>query len=694
MNDASARHVPPNGAGVLLAVCLFAATLILFWPATGFDFIHLDDTLYVPGNPMVAGGLHWAGIRQAFTTVYEQWWLPLLWLSYMADITLFGPGPFGHHLVNILLHAANAALLFWVLFRMTGSRWRSAFAAALFAWHPLRVESVAWITERKDVLSGLFFLLALLAYVRQVRTGGPVRMWPVTVQMLLGLMAKSILVVLPGLLLLLDFWPLGRAGAETGRDGWRRWRQLAAEKIPLFFLSAVFIYLTLVTHGTSGGERVTASWLNRLALVAPNILIYLEKTFWPAGLTILNPTDAPVSSFIGWLAPAGLIAVTFLAWRFRRTQPYLLTGWLWFLVALLPVVRGIRFDEQSAFSDRYTYLPGIGLGLVLAWGAGALQERWRWLRWPLAATGILVLAACLVRTPAQLAWWRNSLTLFPRAVALAPNSAAAQISLGNALFDAGQLQEAEAHLGVATKLQPWNDLYRANWGLVLAQLGRAQEARAVLAVAWPDTAAMPVLVHGAYGMAGLQLGEYAEAIRHLELALEPGSGKPGYRVELIRALFESGAAAQAREQVQLLEGWPGGAIRTTADLFPYYQQRWREGARAYVWEYFRRLAEQEPDNAALLNNIAWLVATDPDAPEDMRLGARDFARRAVELTAGGQAATLDTLAAAQAACGDSAAAAETARRALDRAEQGGDEKLAGHIRERVAKYENGRSSVP
>lgn len=678
-------------AEIGIAVLVFGMTLALFWPATGFDFLHLDDTLYVPGNPMVAGGLRWEGVRQAFTTVYEQWWLPLLWLSYMADVEVFGPGPHGHHLANVLLHAANAALLFWALFRMTGSRWRSAFAAALFAWHPLRVESVAWITERKDVLSGLFFLLAVLAYVRCAPRRPAGGLWPVFGLMLLGAMAKSILIVLPCLLLLLDYWPLGRGGDWRGRGAWLRWRPLFAEKIPLFALAGMFTYLTLVTHGTSGGEPPTASWFDRLALVAPNYGIYLAKTFWPAGLTILNPADLPTPLSVRLLAPLGLAFLTFLAWRFRKSQPYLLVGWLWFVIALFPVIRGIRFDEQSAFSDRYTYLPGIGLGLVLAWGAGAVQERWPRLRAPVVAACGLALAACLARTPVQLAWWRDSLVLFSRAVQLAPNSAAAHVTLGNALFDAWRLREAEVHLGQATKLHPWNALYRANWGSVLAQLGRAEEAQAVLALAWRDPEPMPKLVHGAYGMAHLHLGDYAAAVRHLEQALEPGSGKPGYRVELIRALFEAGENDRAREQAALLEGWPGGEIRAAADLFPYYQQRWREGAQPYAWEYFRRLAEKAQDNAALLNNVAWLAATDPAAPAAARPAARAYAQRAVELTGGLQAAALDTLAVAQAACGDFAAAADAARRALAQAERAGDAELSGIIK---ARMENIGAEIP
>ena len=209
----------------------------------------------------------------------------------------------------------------------------------------------------------------------------------------------------------------------------------------------------------------------------------------------------------------------------------------------------------------------------------------------------------------------------------------------------------------------------------------------MLSEAWPDSVGMPKLVHGAYGMASLQLGEFSDAIRHFEQALEPGSGKPGYRVELIRALFEAGEDEKAREQVAQLEGWPGGDIRTAADLFPYYQQRWREGAHLYAWGYFRRLTEKEPDDAALLNNIAWLAATDPGTPQEIRPEARALAQRVVELTASGNAAALDTLAAAQAACGDFSTATDTARRALILAEQLDDITLPGKIRERLAGYE-------
>ena len=676
-----------------IAACLFVATLALFWPATGFEFLHLDDTLYVPGNPIVAGGLRGEGVRLAFTTVYEQWWLPLLWISYMADMALFGPGPHGHHLVNVLLHAANAALLFWALFRLTGSRWPSAFAAALFAWHPTRVEAVAWIAARKDVLSGLFFMLALLAYGRHVRKPSLGRMAAIAGLMLAGLMAKAILVVLPAVLLLLDFWPLRRAQGLRGQAAWKEWRPLLAEKWPLFALTAVFMAVNLWTHKSGRGELVSVSLPERLGLMAPNVFEYLRIVLVPVRLNVVYPENDLVSWPASLAAALALAGITLLFFRRRTEHPAVLVGWLWFGAALLPVLRGVRLG-LAQYADRWTYLPLIGLGIALAWSAAEWAGAVRVRRRAVAAAGLAILAACWARTPAQLAWWRNSLMLFPRAVRLAPTSAAAHVSLGNALFDAARLREAETHLGEATRLHPWNDQYRANWGLVLAQLGRADEAREALGTVWRDFESMPKLVHGAHGMASLQLGEYDDAIRHLEQALEPGSGKPGYRVELIRALFESGEADRAREQVARLEGWPGGEIRAAADLFPYYRQRWQEGAHAYAWTYFRRLAEKEPDNAATLNNVAWLAATAPDAPEEMRQSARAYAQRAVELTAFGNAPALDTLAAAQAACGDFSAAAETSRQALALAERAGDEKRSDKLRNRIGDYEQGIRPLP
>ena len=539
-----------------IAVFLFAATLVLFWPARGFDYVKLDDWAYVVENPMVAGGLRGEAVREAFATVHEQWWLPLLWISYMADIELFGPGPHGHHFANILLHAANAALLFWALFRMTGSRWRSAFVAALFAWHPLRVESVAWITERKDVLSGLFFMLALLAYVRYAERKTRLRLAALFFLMLLGSMAKSILVVLPVLLLLLDFWPLGRGGAPWGRGAWMRWRPLLAEKLPLFILSAVFIYLTLVTHGVGGEGAGDASLANRLTLIAPNYAIYIGKIFWPARLTVINSPDVSTPWTVRLLAPLGLLAVTLAAWRFREKRPCLLVGWLWFLAALFPVVRGIRFDEQSAFSDRYTYLPGIGIGLMLAWGAGTAAARGKRMKAPVAIAGVLALAACAVRTQAQLPWWRDSLALFQRAMVWAPESPVVQESLGKALVDAGQFEPGTDFLEQALRRRAQNATDHDYLGVVLQKRGNAQGALAHHDEAIRQNPRVPDF-HNNRGNALLALGraEDAQAAYEEALRLEPKHAEANFNLGAV--LFREGRMREALPRFEAAaRAWP------------------------------------------------------------------------------------------------------------------------------------------
>ena len=459
----------------LVLLLLVGLTLLLFWPAQGFGYINLDDYPYVADNPMVAGGLSWEAVKQAFTTVHENWWLPVLWISYMADIEVFGAGPHGHHLVNILLHAANAGLLFCVLFRLTGSRWRSAFVAALFAWHPTRVEAVAWIAARKDVLSGLFFMLALLAYVRPSERPSVRRMALVFVLMLAGLMSKAIVVALPFLLLVLDAWPLRRATLLRGSSVWKEWAPLVREKIPLLVLSIAFMGLNLWTHVAGRGNGGVGG-LDRLGLMAPNVFAYLDKILVPIRRNILYPENDVVSWPVSILAGLALLGATWVFFRERHKHPYMLAGWLWFLLLLAPVIRGVRMG-LAQYADRWTYLPLIGLGISLAW-AGAewakdkTRKRWMWI------AGGLILAACVVRTHQQLPWWRNSLTMFQRAVYLAPGSAIVQTSLGQALCETGKMGEGVMHLQEAVRLQPGNPEHISNLGVALLKLGRVEEALA------------------------------------------------------------------------------------------------------------------------------------------------------------------------------------------------------------------------
>lgn len=663
---------------LLLTLLLVAVTGALFWPATGFSYINLDDYPYVAANPMVAGGLTWDGIRQAFTTVHEFWWLPLLWMSYMLDISIFGPGPHGHHVMNILLHGLNAGLLFWVLRRLTGSRWRSLLVAALFAWHPLRVESVAWIAARKDVLSGLFFMLALLAYVRHVEHPSRGRMALVTGLMLAGLMSKAILLVLPFLLVLLDYWPLQRVARLWGRGTWKEWRPLLMEKIPLFGLSGLFIGMNLVTHriDAAGGDGLSP--LVRLGLIPPNYWAYLGKFFLPEGLSILHPDVTTVAWGVSLLAAAGLLGITVLVARFRKQAPYGLVGWLWFGVALFPVIRGVRLG-LAGYADRFLYLPSIGVTVALVWGAAVWAERKRRpvLLWSAAA---VVLAGSAWATARYLPAWQDSGTVFGHARRSPPVHPLSILNHGVWLMASDQLDEAEQTYKVFLQTAPGEPRGLGGLGRVLALQGRTEEAREVLAPSMAENEPFWTVAE-AQGMALLQEGRAAEALLVLESALDQRPGEVGLRMNTLRAAFEAGDEAAAVRQTKWLQA--AGVASVEAALFAYHADLWRQGGRVYAWKYFERLIKQEPENAALLNNLAWLAGTDGKTPPEILARAENLAERAVDLTGGANSSVLDTLGVARAAAGDYAGAIEVAERAVELAP---DSVKAASIMERLNLY--------
>ena len=558
MSASSSRFPCSIRAEAWIAGALFAATLALYWPATGFGFINLDDYLYVAENPMVMGGLTGGGIRQAFSTVLEQWWLPLLWISYMADIAVFGTGPHGHHVVNVFLHAANAALLFWALFRLTGSRWRSLFVAALFAWHPTRVEAVAWISARKDVLSGLFFMLALLAYARHVERPSARRMGGVVALMLAGLMSKAILIVLPPVLLLLDVWPLRRVARPWGAGAWAEWKPLLREKALLIGLATAFMGVNLLTHTTGRGEGAPVSSLARLAMIAPNVMDYLQMLAVPIHLSIVYPESDAVSWPYAIASLLTLLGATWAMWGHREKRPYWLVGWLWFLVALLPVLRGVRLG-LAQYANRWSYLPLIGLGLALAWAAAAWGEGSRRRRWVAAGACGVALALCAVRAHALLPWWRNSLTVFQRAAYVTPEFPFAQNSLGLALVEAGMVEAGAVHLRQAAQLDPRTPGYVANLGSALLKLGRAEEALALQDDAIRmkgDEASYP----NNRGLALRALGRNDEARAAFEAALKLEPTHPEANYNMGFQLYQAGLAAEALPYfLKAVHGRPGTA---------------------------------------------------------------------------------------------------------------------------------------
>ncbi len=502
-----------------LGGALFGLVLVVFLPVVRHDFICYDDNGYVTHNAWVQKGLTLDGIKQAFRTTEIAYWHPLTWLSHMTDVQLFGLNPAGHHFTSVLWHALNALLLFVVLRKMTGATWRSVLVAALFGLHPLHVESVAWVAERKDVLSTFFLFLALLSYAHwvQARAAGRARSGIFYGLSLLafagGLMSKPMVVTLPCVLLLLDVWPLNRWGAHTGETRLAVLGRLVLEKLPFFFLSAATSVLAVVAQdrlGTLNSTQIPlpARLLNALAAY----LKYLEKCFWPAKLAIFYPYPAtpPVGAAI--FSALVLAGITLVAWRWRKTAPWFAVGWLFFLGTLVPVIGLVQVGAQ-AMADRYSYVPLVGVFIIVAWGGAEVATRQPQWGLGLRSAAVVALLALTLVTLRQLGYWKDSPTIFTHAldvternwtahlglgyyhatqpghdaealaeyretVALAPALAAGHFSLGTVLArDPRRLSEAVVEYEEALRLDPRSGEAWFGLGQALRQLpGRANDA--------------------------------------------------------------------------------------------------------------------------------------------------------------------------------------------------------------------------
>jgi tetratricopeptide (TPR) repeat protein len=471
-----------TGTRTLVALSLVLLTLLAFTGVLGCGFVGFDDGLYVYQNPQVRQGLTAQGLRWGlgagllFDSPYADYWAPLTVLSRMADVQVFGLDPWGHHLTNLLLHALNAVLLFLVLLGMTGAGWRSAFVAALFAVHPLRVESVAWITERKDVLAGLFWILTLGAYARYARSPARGPYLAVVLAMALGLMAKPVLITIPFVLLLLDVWPLGRWGPGKTSP-----RALLLEKLPLVAMSGLSVLITYVPLERRGQitELRTLSLWARVSNALYSYLVYAGKMFWPHPLAVVYPH--PEGRLPAWsvvLALLFLLGVSGEALRQRQRRPYVVVGWVWYLGTLLPVL-GLVQSGVQAYADRYTYISLIGLSLIVAWGASdalASRDGGRSILAVLAAVWLLLLVPVTRR---QVENWRDSVTLFGHAVQVTDRNYLAENNLATALALRGQSREAEAHYREALGIEPRYSQAYNNLGVLLAREGRIPEAMAV-----------------------------------------------------------------------------------------------------------------------------------------------------------------------------------------------------------------------
>jgi Flp pilus assembly protein TadD len=535
---------------IYAGIALFGLVLWTFLPAVDGEFVIYDDPQYVTENPYVQAGLTWEGLAWAFGQLHGEgtYWHPLTWMSHMLDCRLFGLEPWGHHLTNVLFHAANTVLVFLVFRSMTGAFWRCAVLATLFALHPLQVDSVAWVAERKNLLSSFFWLLTTAAYVRcaqgrrkntagsrqkpesgpgsEVRAPSSLSHLPPSafyflslVLFAMGLMCKPVLVTLPFVLLLLDYWPLCRFELKTQHSQLKTLLSLVWEKIPFFVLAAASSVVTLMAHRALGSLEPVAKlpWDARIANVLVSYVRYLGKTFWPSRLTVFYPYPAAWAPWEVLTCGLLLLVVTALVLCMARSRPGLFVGWFWFLGVLVPFIGLVQAGEQ-AMADRFMYLPAIGLILATIWGLQDLTKLWRYqsLAASLAAAGAAVL--CLVLTRAQIGYWKDTETLFRHALQVTEHNYVAHNNLGTALDKQGRWDEALSEFRQSLQAKPDYPEALNNLGVALDRQGHVDEAIAQLRKTLSLRPRYAV-AHYNLGVALQEQGHPDEATAHYQEAL-------------------------------------------------------------------------------------------------------------------------------------------------------------------------------
>ena len=669
------RNLPPTKAvaprWTIFCICLFLA--IITWAVFGqtlkYDFVNYDDNSYVYENDEIKSGLTFHGIAWAFTHIHSGNWHPLTSIAHMVDCQLFGLKAGGHHFTNVALHTTAVILLFLVLRRMTGSLWRSAFVAAIFAIHPLRAESVAWISERKDVLSGVFFMLTLGAYLHYVRRPPSVfRYLLVIFSFALGLMAKPMLVTLPLLLLLLDFWPLRRfdqiPSRKDGATWWQRlsvWQRLVIEKIPLLVLSALSSVATIAAQKQAlhSSEGWPLSWRINNAFVS--FFTYIRQMVWPVRLAAFYPHPKGELSFgVVALAIATLVAISVVAFMLRRKRPYILVGWGWFLVMLLPVIGVIQVGWQG-HADRYTYLPHIGLYLLATWTVSDWSASQPKCRAVVRIAGVAAIVSLASLSWLQTSYWRDSESLWTHALAVTSGNDVAHTGLGVILLRRGEVDAAIAHDREALAIRPGNADAQVNLANALLKKGLTEEAIAQYHEALKVLPNESIL-RGNLGNAFLQTGQAAQAVEQYREFLKSQPGHPQIRYSLAVALLREGetdeAIAQFREAVKLKpdyreayndlaiallkKGAVEDAIATwekALSLQPGNAEVHSNLAVALIQKgdtreaiaHWKKTLQLQPDKTGTLLTLAWVLATSPDANVRDGTMAIALARHAHEL---------------------------------------------------------------
>jgi Tfp pilus assembly protein PilF len=686
----------------------------------GFDFAGYDDTVYVTANPHLRHGLSREGLRFALAP-YETNWIPLTWLSLLADYELSGMDPRGYHRTNLVLHAASTALLFLALSAMSGSPGRSAWVAAVFAWHPLHVESVAWVAERKDVLAGLFWMLTLCAWAAYARRPGWLRWSAAGAALGAGLLAKGVGITLPFVLLLLDFWPLRRLEGTDGRLEGRRVARAVAEKLPMLALAAAIAVVTYVVQRDRG-----ATWSLEeipLAVRAQNALVsyvaYLGDAVWPSGLAVFYPHPMAPLPVWQW-AGAGLLlaSATAVALVASRRRPWILVGWLWYVGTLVPMIGLVQVGLQAR-ADRYTYLPLIGISIAVAWEVHARVVSSRRLRIAATVAAGAALLALALAARAQLAHWRDAEAVFARARSVTRDNFVAENAIGQLRLRDGDLDAAVEHLAEAVRLRPRWAAPRAGLADALAERGRLDEAswNYAEALRWRPADAGLRLRYGGLllrrGWHDEALAQAAEAIRLWEgdpaqagalafaasvwsakgdpraaaalyeraLAIDPGMAVA--RANLGLARLAAGDAEGALASLRAAQAAGGNEAELHMGIAQALARLGRE--REAAAEYRAALAAR-PGWIEASNNLAWLLASAADPSLRDPAEAVRLAQAAATASGRSDAAVLDTLATAQAASGRFEEAVTTLDAALALSEARGDAARSAALRERRARF--------
>ena len=716
MAPQGSRQAKSPASRQALAVCIFLVviTWLVFGQTVRYDFVNYDDNEYVYANPNIAHGLTINGVVHAFSGTHSANWHPLTTLSHMLDCQLWGLRAGSHHLTNVVLHTIAVVLLFLVMQQMTGAIWRSAFVAAVFAIHPLRVESVAWISERKDVLSAVFFMLTLGAYVRYARSPSFGRYLTMSILFALGVMSKPMLVTVPFVLLLLDYWPLNRFGSRSSTH------RLILEKVPLLALSVAEGLATLWAQHSSMARGEQLPLIFRITNGLVTYITYLKQMIWPVGLAVFYPhpeDKLPIWEIGLAIVLLGLVSAGAIA--LRRKRPYFTTGWFWYVLMLLPVIGLVQVGSQ-AHADRYTYLPQIGLYMLLAWGiTDALASRLQ--RRILGVSAGLAITALAWRAYIQASFWHDAESLWRHTLAVTSGNFIAHNALGHFLLDHDRLDEAIEQFQMAGKSGRQFPEERKYLSIALARKGRTDEAIAYLETVVKQH---PKDAQGYYdlGNALLKKGDSQSAIAAYEKALAIQVRYPAAHYDLGIALDQNGRIDEAiahyqqavQEDPHYAEAYYllGNDLLQKArvdDAITAYEQAlknrptypevenniglalFQKGRPSEAIAHWQNALAAQSDSVDSLNNLAWVLATFPDSWIRNGGQALALAKRANQLSGDNNPATLRTLAAAYAENGRFTEARVTAERGLQLANAQQNPALANIFEGDIARY---RANAP